>query len=56
MPPNCWNWWKPMNILEGEIEAVKVAGLLDVGLETLTAEKFEISEVRTIFSAPNGFC
>ena len=41
-------------ILDGIVEAAIAGGTFDVGLETLTAERFSIVERKTIFEATSG--
>ena len=41
-------------ILDGIVEAAIAGGTFDVGLETLTAERFSIVERKTIFEAASG--
>ena len=41
-------------ILDGIVEAAIAGGTFDVGLETLTAEKFTVVERKTIFEATSG--
>ncbi len=43
-----------LKIVQGEVEEARAAGTLDIGIETLQAEKFEIASEQVIYTHPRS--